>query len=43
MMEVEEANRRAITIKEGRKVEEKEIEKKIVDYNKAKALREEEQ
>lgn len=43
MQEVEEANRRAIDIKDGKKVEEKNLEQKIVDYNKSKALREEEQ
>jgi hypothetical protein len=37
MMEVEDANKRAITVKEGRKMEEKDLEKKIVDYNKSKA------
>ena len=42
MGEVEEANRRAIDIKEGRKKEEKDLEMKIVDYNKHKTLREEE-
>lgn len=43
MLEVEDANRRAIDVKESKKYEEKELEKKIVDYNKSKALREEEQ
>ena len=33
MGEVEEANRRAIDIKDGRKKEEKDLESKIVEYN----------
>jgi hypothetical protein len=33
MQEVEEANRRALDIKDGRKKEEKDLEMKIVDYN----------
>ncbi len=40
--EVEEANKRAIEVKEHRKQEEKDLEQKIVDYNRNKALREEE-
>ena len=43
MNEVEDANKKAITIKDGKKKEEKDLEMKIVDYNKQKALREEEQ
>ena len=43
MLEVEEANKRAIDVKEGKKKEEKDLEMKIVDYNKQKAMREEEQ
>ena len=43
MVEVEEANKRAIDSKEYKKVEEKQLEMKIVDYNKSKAQREEEQ
>jgi hypothetical protein len=43
MAEVEEANKRAIDVKETKKVQEKELEMKIVDYNRQKALREEEQ
>ena len=42
MQEVEDANKQAIGIKDGRKKEEKDLEMKIVDYNKHKALREEE-
>lgn len=42
MGEVEEANRRAIDIKDSRKKEEKDLEMKIVEYNKQKALRDEE-
>ena len=42
MGEVEEANKRAIDIKDGKKKEEKDLENKIVEYNKAKAMREEE-
>jgi len=33
MGEVEEANKRAIEVKEGKKYQEKELEMKIVDYN----------
>jgi fumarylacetoacetate (FAA) hydrolase family protein len=40
--EVEVANKRAIEVKENRKQEEKDLEQKIVDYNRAKAQREEE-
>ena len=42
MGEVEEANKRAIEVKENRKKEEKDLEQQIVDYNRNKALREEE-
>jgi len=42
MGEVEDANRKAIDIKDGKKKEEKDLEMKIVDYNRQKALREEE-
>ena len=34
--EVEEANKRAIEVKDQRKVEEKELEQQIIDYNRAK-------
>lgn len=43
MNEVEDANKKAITIKDSKKREEKDLEMKIVDYNRQKALREEEQ
>jgi hypothetical protein len=43
MGEVEDANRKAIDIKDVKKKEEKDLEMKIVDYNRQKALREEEQ
>lgn len=43
MVEVEESNKRAIDVKDGKKREEKDLEMKIVDYNKSKAQREEEQ
>jgi len=43
MGEVEEANKRAITVKDYKKKEEKDLEMKIVEYNKQKTLREEEQ
>lgn len=43
MGEVEEANKKAIEVKEYKKTEEKQLEMKIVDYNRQKALREEEQ
>lgn len=33
MSEVEEANKRAIDVKEGKKIQEKDLEMKIVDYN----------
>jgi hypothetical protein len=33
MSEVEEANKKAIDVKETKKVQEKELEMKIVDYN----------
>ncbi len=42
MGEVEDANKKAIDIKESKKHEEKELEFKIVEYNRQKALREEE-
>lgn len=42
MQEVEEANKRAIDVKEQRKLQEKEMEMQIVEYNRQKALREEE-
>lgn len=42
MNEVEDANKKAIDVKEEKKVEEKHLEMKIVDYNRQKALREEE-
>lgn len=43
MSEVEDANKKAIEVKENKKFEEKELEMKIVDYNRQKAMREEEQ
>lgn len=43
MAEVEEANKRAIDVKDFKKGQEKELEMKIVEYNRQKALREEEQ
>lgn len=43
MAEVEEANRRAIYVKESKKKEEKDLEQQIVEYNRQKAIREEEQ
>jgi Trichohyalin-plectin-homology domain len=43
MAEVEEANKRAVDVKDYKKKEEKDLEQKIVDYNRNKALREEEQ
>ena len=42
MSEVEDANKKAIDVKESKKYQEKELEMKIVDYNKQKAMREEE-
>jgi len=42
MNEVEEANKRAIDVKDYKKKEEKDLEQKIVDYNRSKAQREEE-
>jgi hypothetical protein len=42
MNEVEDANKKAIDVKEEKKFEEKHLEMKIVDYNRQKALREEE-
>lgn len=43
MAEVEESNKKAIEIKDYKKREEKDLEMKIVEYNKQKAQREEEQ
>jgi len=43
MAEVEEANKKAVDVKDYKKKEEKDLEQKIVDYNRNKALREEEQ
>ena len=43
MQEVETANGKAIDVKGGKILEEKELEQKIVDYNRAKAGREEEE
>ena len=43
MKEVEEANHKAIDVKSRKILEEKELEQKIVDYNKNKAQREEEE
>jgi len=42
MQEVEEANKRAIDVKEMKKKEEKDLEQQIVEYNRQKTLREEE-
>ena len=42
MGEVEEANKRAIEVKDSRKKEEKDLEQGIVEYNRSKAQREEE-
>jgi hypothetical protein len=42
MGEVEDANRKQVTVKEYKKQEEKDIEQKIVEYNKHKTMREEE-
>ena len=42
MTEVEEANKRAIEVKDSKKRDEKDLEMKIVDYNRQKTLREEE-
>ena len=42
MVEVEEANREAIAEKEKKKKEERDLENKIVEYNRLKAMREEE-
>jgi len=42
MSEVEDANKKAVDVKETKKLEEKHLEMKIVDYNRQKALREEE-
>ena len=43
MSEVELANSKAIEVKQSRVQEERDLEAKIVEYNKAKALREEEE
>ena len=43
MSEVESANKKAIDVKDLKKREEKDLELKIVEYNKSKAQREEEQ
>ncbi len=43
MAEVEDANKKAIEVKDVRKKEEKDLELKIVDYNRQNTLREEEQ
>lgn len=43
MKEVEEANHQAISVKSKKILEEKQLEQKIVEYNKAKAQREEEE
>jgi hypothetical protein len=37
MAEVEDANKKAIDVKDGKKKEEKDLEQKIVEYNKSKA------
>jgi len=42
MGEVEDANRKQVTVKENKKQEEKDIEQKIVEYNRLKTMREEE-
>jgi len=42
MAEVEDANKKAIDVKDSKKREEKDLDNKIVEYNKQKALREEE-
>jgi hypothetical protein len=42
MLEVEETNKRAIYAKESKKQEERDLDNKIADYNKSKAMREEE-
>lgn len=42
MGEVEDANKRAIDVKDSKKMVEKDLEMKIVDYNRQKAMREEE-
>ena len=43
MSEVEQANKKAIEVKEYKKKEEKDLEQKIVEYNKTRIQREEEQ
>lgn len=42
MLEVEESNKRAIGAKEMKKKEERDLDNKIADYNKQKAMRDEE-
>lgn len=42
MSEVEESNKRAIDAKDSKKREERDLDNKIADYNKHKAMREEE-
>lgn len=42
MLEVEESNKRAIDAKDSKKREERDLDNKIADYNKQKAMREEE-
>ena len=42
MLEVEESNKRAIDAKDGKKREERELDNKIAEYNRQKAMREEE-
>ena len=42
MLEVEDANKRAIDVKDKKKQEEKDLDLKIVEYNRQRALREEE-
>jgi len=42
MGEVEDANKKQVVVKENKKKEEKDLEQKIVDYNKHKTMREEE-
>jgi hypothetical protein len=42
MSEVEDANKKAVEVKDEKKVEEKQLEMKIVEYNRQRALREEE-
>lgn len=42
MLEVEESNKRAINAKDSKKREERDLDNKIADYNKQKAMRDEE-